>query len=76
MNKPLIYITMKNKKDFDFKTGAKFMLTMLVMFLFLTNSTTFAQAGKPNFSGTWAFNESKSTPSPYGCLPDGNYSGR
>jgi hypothetical protein len=54
---------MKNKNDFDFKTGAKFMLTMLVMFLFLTNSTTFAQTGKPNFSGTWAFNESKSTPS-------------
>jgi hypothetical protein len=54
---------MKNKKSFDLKTSVKYMLTMLVMILFFTNSTTFAQAGKANFSGSWAFNESKSTPS-------------
>lgn len=54
---------MKNKKHFSFKTSLKFMVTMLVMILFLANTSTFAQAGKANFSGTWAFNEAKSTPS-------------
>jgi hypothetical protein len=54
---------MKNKKHFDFKTSLKFMVAMLVVILFLANSSTFAQAGKTNFSGTWAFNETKSTPS-------------
>jgi hypothetical protein len=39
------------------------MFTMLVMILFFTNGSTFAQASKANFSGTWAFNEAKSTPS-------------
>lgn len=54
---------MKNKKNFDLKTSVKYMFTMLVMILFLSNASTFAQAGKANFSGTWAFNEAKSTPS-------------
>jgi hypothetical protein len=54
---------MKNKKHFNFKTSLKFLATMLVMILSLANTSTFAQAGKANFSGTWAFNESKSTPS-------------
>lgn len=54
---------MKNKKQFNFKTSLKFLTTFLVMILFLANTSTFAQAAKANFSGTWAFNESKSTPS-------------
>ena len=54
---------MKNKKPFNLNTSLKFLATMLVVILFLANSSTFAQAGKTNFSGTWAFNESKSTPS-------------
>ena len=53
---------MKNKKLSYIKPSVKFMTTVLVVILFLSNSTTFAQTGKPNFSGTWALNESKSTP--------------
>jgi hypothetical protein len=54
---------MKNKKPSNLKASLKLLATMLVMILFLANTSTFAQAGKANFSGTWAFNESKSTPS-------------
>ena len=45
------------------KTIIKYTTAWLVVILFVANSTTFAQGGKANFSGTWAFNESKSTPS-------------
>ena len=61
--KPLIQYTMTNKKSFDLKNSVQYTLTLLVMILFFANGSTFAQAGKANFSGTWAFNESKSTPS-------------
>jgi hypothetical protein len=54
---------MKNNKHFTIKTSVIYMIAVLVIILFFTNSTTFAQAGKVNFSGTWTFNESKSTQS-------------
>jgi hypothetical protein len=43
-------------------------LTIFVIIFLLASyaSTTFAQAGKADFSGSWAFNESKSTPSQEG----------
>jgi hypothetical protein len=54
---------MKIKKAFYLKTRLMVVSTILVMVFFFTNSTTFAQTGSVNFSGTWAFNETKSTPS-------------
>jgi hypothetical protein len=61
--KPLINIAMKTKKLFEFKTSGNLIIMMLVMILFLTSAKTFSQTGKTDFSGTWAFNEAKSTPS-------------
>ena len=44
------------------KTFIKYITAFIVVILLITNSTSYAQAGKTNFSGTWALNESKSTP--------------
>ena len=54
---------MKTKKPFEIKTSGNLIVMMLVMISFLTSAKTFSQAGKTDFSGTWAFNETKSTPS-------------
>ena len=46
------------------KTRLSLLATSAFTFLFLLYaSAIFAQTGSVNFSGTWAFNESKSTPS-------------
>lgn len=37
-------------------------MTSMLMILFVSTSASYAQTGKISFSGTWAFNESKSTP--------------
>jgi hypothetical protein len=44
------------------KNIIKHITASLAMILFITNSASFAQSGKTDFSGTWTFNESKSTP--------------
>jgi hypothetical protein len=61
--KTIITIAMKTKKLFETKTGGILLIMMLAMILFLTSAKSFSQAAKTNFSGTWAFNEAKSTPS-------------
>jgi hypothetical protein len=54
---------MKTRKLSKTKINVTLTVIMLIGIFFLTNATTFAQAGKANFAGTWAFNEAKSTPS-------------
>jgi hypothetical protein len=44
------------------KAIVKLLSASIVLILFLSTTSGFAQAGKTNFSGTWAFSESKSTP--------------
>jgi hypothetical protein len=52
---------MKIKKQFSFKACDRHFLTMVAVLLTLSGVSAFAQNDKPDFSGTWAFNESKST---------------
>jgi hypothetical protein len=44
------------------KTIVKYITAFAVVIFLIANSTSYAQSGKTNFTGTWAFNESKSTP--------------
>jgi hypothetical protein len=52
---------MKNKRHVNIKRGIMQSFIMLGVIIFLTNCNVFAQ-NKTDFTGTWAFNESKSTP--------------
>ena len=54
---------MKKRVETKHQKGSRLLLfiTMTVLFtLFVLPSDLYAQGAKPNFSGTWAFNESKS----------------
>jgi hypothetical protein len=55
-------LAMKNKTSIILKAGFKQIASLLAIIL-LTYATASAQTGGINFSGTWVFNESKSTPS-------------
>jgi hypothetical protein len=44
------------------KTIVKLITTSVFVILIASTTVSYSQAGKTNFSGTWALNESKSTP--------------
>jgi hypothetical protein len=50
---------MKTKGNFNFNNRLKFTTVLVALFYLILNST-FAQQVSTNFTGTWAYNESKS----------------
>jgi hypothetical protein len=58
------------KKNNSVKSRTLFLTAFLLTLLFLSGSSSiFAQTGSINFSGTWAFNEAKSTPAEFRFAP-------
>jgi hypothetical protein len=52
---------MKIKRQFSFEACICHFLTMVAVYLTLSGVSALAQNDKPDFTGAWAFNESKST---------------